>query len=162
MSPTHFIASSYRFRDLADLPKNESWIAPEIGYWNENMITVFVAGLYQEELRVGRRANRGKSAGDIRCLCKFLYNKCITRTRLTGSGSIYINRNGAIRWQISTSIEVVLEHFSLTFTIFKIFTFQISWPGKRRWKSWFTIFAVTPASQNRPSVDHCAHCKFIY
>ena len=27
-------------------------------------------------------------------------------------------------WQISTSIKVVLEHFSLALTIFEIFTFQ--------------------------------------
>ena len=32
--------------------------------------------------------------------------------------------NGSIRWQISISIKVVLEHFSLTLTVFEIFTFQ--------------------------------------
>ena len=32
----------------------------------------------------------------------------------------YTNRNGPIQWQISTSIKVILEHFSLAFIVFKI------------------------------------------
>ena len=37
----------------------------------------------------------------------------------------------------------LLEHFSLALTVFKMFTFQISWPWKCRSKSWYT-FAVAP------------------
>ena len=35
-----------------------------------------------------------------------------------------------IRWKISTSIKVKLEHFSLTLTIFEIFTFVAPFDGK--------------------------------
>ena len=38
----------------------------------------------------------------------------------------YIDLNDSFRWQIATSIKVVLEHFSPALTVFKIFTFQIS------------------------------------
>ena len=33
---------------------------------------------------------------------------------------------GPIRWQISTSVKVVLEHFSPALTVFEIFTVQNS------------------------------------
>ena len=60
-------------------------------------------------------ASRGKCAGDIRCRC--FYSKCITskcftlkmRLKVTKSN----NHNGPVRWQMSTSITVLLEHFSL-------------------------------------------------
>ena len=32
---------------------------------------------------------------------------------------MYNIRNGAIRWRMSTSIKVILEHFSLSLTIFR-------------------------------------------
>ena len=35
----------------------------------------------------------------------------------------YNIRNGPIRWQIPTSIEIILQHFSLDLTVFDIFTF---------------------------------------
>ena len=36
----------------------------------------------QDQLNSGRRASRGKSDVDIRCLCIFFYRQCITRKRL--------------------------------------------------------------------------------
>ena len=42
-----------------------------------------------------------------------------------GQGYMEYNiRNGPIRWQISPSIKVIVEHFSLALTVFEIFTFQ--------------------------------------
>ena len=52
-------------------------------------------------------------------------------------------RNDPIEWQI-TSIIVILELFSLTLTVFEIFTFQILWPSKCGPRSWRRTFAVTP------------------
>ena len=40
----------------------------------------------------------------------------------------YTIRSDPIRWQIPTSIKVILEHFSLAIIAFEIFTCQISWP----------------------------------
>ena len=37
----------------------------------------------------------------------------------------YNVRDGPIRWQISTSIKVVLEHFSLALTVLRISHFKI-------------------------------------
>ena len=37
----------------------------------------------------------------------------------------YNIRNGSIRWQISTSVKVTLEHFSPALVVFKIFIFKI-------------------------------------
>ena len=51
----------------------------------------------------------------------------------------YNYSNGFIRWQISTSH----EHFSLTLTIFEIFTFQNVWPWKCRYRSWHRTIVVT-------------------
>ena len=38
----------------------------------------------------------------------------------------YNIRNGPIRWQIESCIKVIREHAWLAFTVFEIFTFQIS------------------------------------
>ena len=37
----------------------------------------------------------------------------------------YNIRNVPVRWQISTRISLILQHFSLASTLFKIFTFEI-------------------------------------
>ena len=37
----------------------------------------------------------------------------------------YNIRNDPVRWQISTSIKITSEQFSLALTVFQIFTFQI-------------------------------------
>ena len=50
----------------------------------------------REQIHSGSRASQGKSA-------KVTY---------------YTNRNGPIRWQISTSVKVIREHFSLALIIF--------------------------------------------
>ena len=56
---------------------------------------------------------------------KFISIKCLILTILVKVKKCNIY-NGSIRWQISTSIEVVLEHFSLAFTVFEIYTFENS------------------------------------
>ena len=57
----------------------------------------------------------------------FFYNKCITRKRLTLKVKVnvvkYSIHYDAIRLQISTSLNVMLYHFSLAFAVFEIFTF---------------------------------------
>ena len=54
---------------------------------------------------------------------QIFYKKCITRKCLTLKMKVnvteYSDRNGFIRWQISTSIKVTLEHFSLALTVFQ-------------------------------------------
>ena len=67
--------------------------------------------------------------------------KCLT-LKMKFKVTDYTNRNDPVTWQISTSIKVLLEHFSQALTVFKIFTFQISWPGKCRSKSWCKKFAT--------------------
>ena len=56
----------------------------------------------------------------------------------------YNIRNGIIRWRISTSIKVMLDHFSPALTVFQILTFQITWPSKYRSRSRYVTFALTP------------------
>ena len=50
--------------------------------------------------------------------------------------------NSHLRWQISTWIKFIPEHVWLAFTVFEIFTLQISWLWKWRSRSWWTVFAV--------------------
>ena len=57
--------------------------------------------------------------------------------------SDYTNRSGPIRWLISTSIKVMLEHFSLALTVFQIFTFKYR-DLENVGQSWCTTFAVAP------------------
>ena len=40
--------------------------------------------------------------------------------------TMYIIRNGAIEWLVSTSLKVVLKHFSLALTVFQILNIMIS------------------------------------
>ena len=48
------------------------------------------------------------------------------------------------QWSLSmANINLYKSHFWLAFNVFEIFTFQISWPGKCRSRSW-TAFAVAP------------------
>ena len=54
----------------------------------------------------------------------------------------YINCNGPIRWQISTSIKIIHEHFSIALAAFQKFTFQNVRPWKWRSKTRCTTFAV--------------------
>ena len=62
--------------------------------------------------------------------------------------TMYNIRNGEIRWQISTSIKVILEHFFLAFTVFQklnIIRFpDILWHWKYRSRSRCTTFAMAP------------------
>ena len=51
--------------------------------------------------------------------------------------------NGPLRWQMSTSIKLKHEHFSLDLMVFEIFTFQNSWHWKCRSRSWHTAYAVS-------------------
>ena len=99
----------------------------------------------QEQLHGGGRASRGKYAGDIRCLPIF-YNKRITRKCLTLKTKVmvveYNIRNGPIRWQISTSMKVIVEHYLLALAVFEILAFQNSWPWKCRSRSWRPPLAV--------------------
>ena len=80
--------------------------------------------------------------------CTFFNSQCITRKCLTLKMKVKVTeyniRNGSIRWQISFSIKVILEHFSLAPSIFEIFTFQNLWQRKCRLKLWCTTFAVPP------------------
>ena len=66
--------------------------------------------------------------------CAIFYCKCISRKCLTLKILVKVMEynigNGSIWWQISTSIKVILEQFSLTLSVFEIFTFQNSWPWK--------------------------------
>ena len=39
----------------------------------------------------------------------------------------YNNCNGPIRWRISTSIKVIIEHFSIVLTVLQILAIQILW-----------------------------------
>ena len=75
---------------------------------------------------------------------QFFYSKCILRKLLTLKMKVkimkYTIRNGPIRWQISTSIKVILEHFLLALTVFELFTFNNLWLWK--YKSWCTEFSV--------------------
>ena len=65
-----------------------------------------------------------------------IYRKCITRKCLILKMNVKVMEctscSGPIRWQISTSIKVILEHFSLALTAFEIFTFQNSSSEKYR------------------------------
>ena len=84
--------------------------------------------------------------GDIRCLHNFFISDIIVRKSLTLKMKVKVTEytiyNGLIQRQISTSIKVTLEHFSLALTIFRISTFQNSWPWKCKSKSWCTTFTV--------------------
>ena len=42
-----------------------------------------------------------------------------------GQGHEVQHSNGPIRWQMSMSIKILIEHFTLALTVFKIFTFKI-------------------------------------
>ena len=52
-------------------------------------------------------AGRGKSAGNIRCPCNFIYSNCITKQFLTLKIKVKVTeyniRLGHTRWKISTS-----------------------------------------------------------
>ena len=64
----------------------------------------------------------------------FFYSNCIIKNfftlKMKIKVTVYTSRNEPIRWQIWSSIKVILEHFSLAFIIFQIFTLQISWLWK--------------------------------
>ena len=84
----------------------------------------------QEQFHGGSRASRGKSAGHIRCLrilLQAMHNKKMFELESEGQGLEFNIRNGSIRWQISISIKVINEQFSIVFNDFEILTFQNSW-----------------------------------
>ena len=52
--------------------------------------------------------------------------------------------NSSIWRQMSTSVKLILEQFSLVLTVFEMFTVLNVWPWKCRSKSWCTTFTVVP------------------
>ena len=94
-----------------------------------NGITRYLVNLKQEQFHGENSAMRDKPTRDVRCLRIF---KCITRKYLTLQMKVKVTQynihNDPIRWQISTSIKVILEHFSLALTVFEIFIFKKSLP----------------------------------
>ena len=86
----------------------------------------------QEQLHGGGRASRGKSARDIRGQSNFLqqmHNKKMFDLENEGQGHEVQGSQWSHSMQISISIQVILGHFSLAFTVFEIFTFKNSRPG---------------------------------
>ena len=77
-----------------------------------------------------------------------MHDKKMFYLKNEGQGHRVYKSQRSIRWQILTSVKVILEHIWLALIFFKIFTFQISWPCKFRSKSWCTSFAVTPSDGN--------------
>ena len=76
----------------------------------------------------------------LQCLSKEPLEKCDLEIQVKVMKSNICK--GSVWWQISTSIKVVLEHFSLALTVFEILTFQNLWPWKCRSRSGRTTFKV--------------------
>ena len=80
---------------------------------------------------------------------RIIYSKCIARKCLTLKLKVkvkeHINRNGPSRLQISTSLKVILEHFSLALAVFQIFAFQTNFATlKMLFNVMMNNFAVLP------------------
>ena len=83
-----------------------------------HLLVTFIQLVEQGQLHGGPCETRQICQG-IRCLHNFFNSKSITRKCLSLKMKVkiteYCNHNGPIRWRISTSIKVILEHVFVSY-----------------------------------------------